>query len=101
MRCVWVLVVACLVAATAVRPPHVELRDRQDAKIAAAPASVALVARQQAPQLPDKRLSAFVVAAAPIVASPVSVAADTSWCSATPRAVRAVDTACARGPPIA
>jgi len=101
MRCIWVLVVACLVAATAVRPLHVELRDRHAAKIDAAPAAMALVARRQAPQLPELRLSAFVAAAAPAVAAPVMIAADTTWCSATPRAACAADTACARGPPLA
>ena len=100
MRCVWVLVIGCLVAATAVRP-QVELRDPHAAKIDVAPASIAVVARREATHLPELKLSAFVAAASAVIASPVLVAVDTSWRSVTPVAACAADTACARGPPIA
>jgi hypothetical protein len=94
-------VIACLVAATAVRPLHVERRDTHASRIDIAPSSLAVVARRQASQLPDLRVGPIIVTPAPAVTLPPCVAAAEVQYSSTPVDACAVDAVCARGPPIA
>jgi hypothetical protein len=101
MRFVWVLALVCLVAATAVRPLHVERRDPHVAALDVAPASLVVVARRQTPHLPELRLALFVVAPAPTLIAPPRVPASCVDHSPTLVDACAADTACARGPPIA
>jgi hypothetical protein len=101
MRVVWVLAIACLVAAGAVRPLQVDRRDSQAARIEGAPPTLALVARREAPQLPDVRLAPVVIARIAVAEAPVMVALVTGWAIATPHTACALDTPCARGPPTA
>lgn len=101
MRCIWVLVIGCLVAAVALRPLHVERRDPHAAQIDTPPTSVAVVARRQAAHLPELRLAPFVVAVAPTLEPPKMIAGANERLSQAPDAPCAVETPCARGPPIA
>jgi len=101
MRCVWVLVIGCLVAATALRPLQVELRDPHAAQIDAPPSSVAVVARRQAAHLPELRLSLFVVEVAAAFEPPKMIIVAVERSPEAPDLPCAVETPCARGPPIA
>ena len=95
------LVLVCLVAATAVRPLHVERRDPHAAHVDVAPASIAIIARRQTPHLPDLRLAPFVVTPVAAVTAPPPVTSTYAWQPQTLVDACAADTACARGPPIA
>ena len=101
MRCVWVLVIGCLVAAAALRPLQVERRDPHAAQIDAPPTSVAVVARRQAAHLPELRLAPFVIVAAATLEPPKMIAGADQRLPEAPDALCAVETPCARGPPIA
>jgi hypothetical protein len=128
MRCIWVLVIGCLVAAAALRPLHVERRDLHAAQIDAPPTSVAVVhkgllrpkvrvsledsrhaatgrasvvARRQAAHLPELRLAPFVVAVAATLEPPKMITGADERLPEAPGSLCAVETPCARGPPIA
>jgi hypothetical protein len=101
MRSVCVLVIACLVAAAGVRPLTVEHRDPRASHIAAAPAALVVLARRDAPHAPEQRLSPCVLVATPVIAAPVAMASDDVRPLATRIAACALETPCARGPPIA
>jgi hypothetical protein len=101
MRVVWVLVIACLVAATSARPLRIERRDPHAAHVEAAPATIAVVARREVSTLPDLRLAPFICAAPSVPYAPPLVAAADAWHVAPPRSAGLFDAPCARGPPIA
>ena len=101
MRVAWVLVIGCVVAATSVRPLRFEHLDPHAAQIEAAPASLVLVARREAPPLPELRLAPFVVEPAPIAAVPPPVTALHGWFVPAVADAGVVDTVRARGPPMA
>jgi hypothetical protein len=101
MRSVCVLVLACLVAACGARPLAIERRDTRASRIEAAPAAVVVLARRIAPQLPELRLAPAVLVATPVITAPARVAIEDLAQSAARLVACAVDTPCARGPPMA
>jgi hypothetical protein len=101
MRWVWPLVIACLVAASVVRPVRGERRDPHAAQLDAASATRLVIARRQASQLPEPRLAPYVVARAPVVAACMMVTMGGESQRVRSTAACAVDNVCARGPPLA
>jgi hypothetical protein len=101
MRCVWLLVIACLTAATATASVRAERRSAHEAQVDLAPVSLAHVARRQSSYAPDLRLPPFVVTPIPLVAAPPRVVALQEWQLEPPSVACAVAHPCARGPPMA
>jgi hypothetical protein len=101
MRVVWVLVIACLVAATSVRPLRVQRRDPHAAQIEAAPPTVAVLARREASALPELRLAPFVCMAPAVTSTASLVGTSRAWHIGTAKLAGVADTPCARGPPAA
>lgn len=97
MRCVWLLVIACLTAATATAPLRAERRGAHEAHLDLAPASLAQAARSQ----PDLRLAPFVVTPVARFAGPPRVIALQVWQVAPAPVALEAATPCARGPPVA
>ena len=101
MRFVWVLAIACLMAATSLRPVRVERHDPHVAQLDAATGAFARIARREAPHLTDLRLAPFVLAQTASVSTPVMVALVTDGQHESSPATCAADTPRVRGPPIA
>ena len=84
MRAIWTVMIAlCLAAASAARPPRIEVRgDRSAPQLAAAPDGVPAVAlRRRAVALPDGLSSPGAILVAPFTLAPPRVA-----CACTPAA---------------
>jgi hypothetical protein len=101
MRVVWMLAIACLVAASVVRPLRIDRSDSHAAHLEAAPLTVATGARREVPRLPDLRLAPFVAAPRSVAEPPVMIALASSWQLASPTSACAVAAPRARGPPSA
>jgi hypothetical protein len=99
MRCVWVLAIACLMAAAGVRPLAIERREQRASRIEAAPATIVVLARRAGASQPDPRLAPAVLVAAPAVTPPARVAIPDRAELARRLAGCGVDTPCARSPP--